>query len=625
MNEESSLLHRKVARSAKLRLTKRKAQLALVAALTILLPFVCVYYFRPDVETAQITPIVLRVPSFADGVPFADGGRAETASLDTTPTTNSLPVIHQRCAWVVSVLADKILRRFSKDELKMNLKLLSTDANVFYRATARIFWDDFVLHHWSKPLTRVLDMSKEDKVTDYHGYSHHDPLLVQGKATWSTYCKVSADDLCRLETYAFETHIVHCQTLDVLMKLSILSYSSAWVTGDQHLSNFGAWRNRNNQVVFGVNDFDESAIYDFQADVLRIAVSIVNHGQSNGVPTKDVIHAFAEQYVKTVLGYADNEREELFEMTPKSAKGQLRTFLKKVENKESKVRQIEKFTYRTATTQELRFIKGGVGAAHNETRLATVQPEVEQDIRKAFTSERYGATMMKMGWAVRPWDDAFYKVLDIAARVGSGIGSYGVDRYYVLLQGTDELLEEDGGDGSAIILDVKYQPPGAVYRVLNADDLAWYGVMFNNSAARVVTAQRRLTSYTDPYTGWIMLSDGNGSEARPFQVRQRSPWKATFNLSTLTNRRDFEEFAEQIAIVTATSHVRGSAAAPPGDFKHVIRDLLSGTHRRKKWAKTLSELAHAYREQVVLDFHCVEQYVQSNLSRDVDATYAGQL
>jgi hypothetical protein len=31
-----------------------------------------------------------------------------------------------------------------------------------------------------------------------------------------------------------------------------------WVTGDQHLSNFGAWQNRHKDVVFGVNDFDEA-------------------------------------------------------------------------------------------------------------------------------------------------------------------------------------------------------------------------------------------------------------------------------------------------------------------------------------------------------------------------------
>ena len=54
-----------------------------------------------------------------------------------------------------------------------------------------------------------------------------------------------------------------------------------WVTGDQHLSNFGAWQNRHGDVVHGVNDFDEASIFDFRIDVWRIAVSIYNHAISN--------------------------------------------------------------------------------------------------------------------------------------------------------------------------------------------------------------------------------------------------------------------------------------------------------------------------------------------------------
>ena len=42
---------------------------------------------------------------------------------------------------------------------------------------------------------------------------------------------------------------------------------------------------------------------------------------------------------------------------------------------------------------------------------------------------------------------------DVAARIGSGIGSYGVNRYYVLLRGKDYLLKE--GEGGAVILDGK--------------------------------------------------------------------------------------------------------------------------------------------------------------------------
>jgi hypothetical protein len=69
--------------------------------------------------------------------------------------------------------------------------------------------------------------------------------------------------------------------------------------------------------------------------------------------------------------------------------------------------------------------------------------------------------MMKLGWAVRTWDDDFIKFL-----CRSGVGSYGVYRYYVLLKGTGGWLGEGDVDGTAVVLDVKYQPKAAVSQIL---------------------------------------------------------------------------------------------------------------------------------------------------------------
>jgi len=51
----------------------------------------------------------------------------------------------------------------------------------------------------------------------------------------------------------------------------------------QHVSNFGAWRNRHGDIVLGVNDFDEAVVYDFQIDIWRLAVSMYDHSISNGM------------------------------------------------------------------------------------------------------------------------------------------------------------------------------------------------------------------------------------------------------------------------------------------------------------------------------------------------------
>ena len=210
---------------------------------------------------------------------------------------------------------------------------------------------------------------------------------------------------------------------------------------------------------------------------------------------------------------------------------------------------------------------------------------------------------MHTGWHVRNWDDDYFTVLDVARRVGSGDGSYGVDRYYVLLKGKDSSFAGDG-DGSAVILDVKFEPEGAVAGILTEEERAWYDVLFQSDAQRAVEAQRRLTSYVDPFTGWIKL------DGKAFVVRQRSPWKDSPSLDSLTDPDDFIDFMEQVAVATATSHARGTAAKSPGQFKHVIASALGHWADRTAWGRAVAETANEYRDQVLLDLQCFKDFVQ---------------
>jgi uncharacterized protein (DUF2252 family) len=219
-----------------------------------------------------------------------------------------------------------------------------------------------------------------------------------------------------------------------------------------------AWRNRHGVVVFGVNDFDEAAIYDFQVDVIRVTISIWGHAMTNGFDfdeASEAVFAFTEAYVRAILGYEDNEDALLFELTAKTATGVLKSFLQRTDEKRSSEKLMTKFTTRDPITLQRHFIKGPEDVPDEDTHLATVPAAMMYQIKRAFNYTQYGATMMKLGWAMNEWDEKFFEVLDVAERVGSGIGSYGVDRYYVLLKGRDGLLTDDGEDGTAVILDVK--------------------------------------------------------------------------------------------------------------------------------------------------------------------------
>lgn len=55
----------------------------------------------------------------------------------------------QRCEWVVDIFTRKYAGR-SREELCTQYAVQAADPNVFYRATAEIFWRDFKINSWGK-------------------------------------------------------------------------------------------------------------------------------------------------------------------------------------------------------------------------------------------------------------------------------------------------------------------------------------------------------------------------------------------------------------------------------------------------------------------------------------------
>jgi len=53
-----------------------------------------------------------------------------------------------------------------------------------------------------------------------------------------------------------------------------------WIVGDMHLENVGAYRNDADEVVFGLNDFDDASIGPLRYDVLRFSTSVLLAGRA---------------------------------------------------------------------------------------------------------------------------------------------------------------------------------------------------------------------------------------------------------------------------------------------------------------------------------------------------------
>ena len=98
--------------------------------------------------------------------------------------------------------------------------------------------------------------------------------------------------------------------LPMAADLATTPTSGLWVQlcGDAHLSNFGAFASPERQLVFDVNDFDETLPGPFEWDVKRMAASFAVAGRDSGFPTKTrrkITLAAAEGYRTAMREFAE--------------------------------------------------------------------------------------------------------------------------------------------------------------------------------------------------------------------------------------------------------------------------------------------------------------------------------
>ena len=64
------------------------------------------------------------------------------------------------------------------------------------------------------------------------------------------------------------------------------NHSRAVMLGDMHLFNFGSFDNNRGELVYDMNDFDQTFIADYHVDLWRTSTSIVIHMDVNGITSK---------------------------------------------------------------------------------------------------------------------------------------------------------------------------------------------------------------------------------------------------------------------------------------------------------------------------------------------------
>ncbi len=417
--------------------------------------------------------------------------------------------------------------------------------------------------------------------------------VVNALAAWNEH--LSADDLhqkyCKMSVspFVFYRGTAHLYWADFAGDWHVNRFGSAktrtWLEGDAHAENIGAFTDQKGVLRYGMNDFDESIIADYQYDVWRFAVSLVLVARRNdcftGKQKADVINAFCESYLDTMASLVGKEKKAMKPTTIEDTSGMIKDFLKKVKKKRGRGKMLAKWT---------RGKDGNRFQSHKQNPKLDKASEFERkDILAAMPD--YGKTLS----GDMKYSGKFFAVHDIARRLSAGTGSLGTSRYYTLINGETKSAATDR------IIDIKRQSKPSAYEHLTKGEQVDYDRSFDNDAERQAVAYVALATEPDDLMGWMRLHNGY------YSVRERSPYKDTFDTATLTKTKDFCEASEIWAKIMAKEHTRAVRDLRVGGKRYSIAKEITkrveiGTRGREDFKALVRDFAFEYANQVDADY-----------------------
>jgi uncharacterized protein (DUF2252 family) len=298
--------------------------------------------------------------------------------------------------------------------------------------------------------------------------------------------------------------------------------------GDAHLSNFGGFAAPDRQLVFDLNDFDETLPGPWEWDVKRLAASLAVAGREQGFEEgarRRIVTESVAQYREAVRALAgmrnldvwyfriDFERilAEVRDRLDPAAVKRLRRNRKKAERKDS-MRAFSKLTRivdgqpRLVSDPPLIVSLEDIAEDHGLGDRETVDEQIRELLRS------YRGTLRG---ELRHLVDS-YRYVDMAFKV-VGVGSVGTRAWIVLMLGRD--------DGDPLFLQVKEAQRSVLEPFTRR-------TAFKNQGRRVVEGQRLMQATGDIMLGWIRTV-GLDDQERDFYIRQLWDWKASADVEAM--------------------------------------------------------------------------------------------
>lgn len=353
--------------------------------------------------------------------------------------------------------------------------------------------------------------------------------------------------------------------------------SRVWIQGDLHAQNYGTYMSSAGELVFDVNDYDESYVGPFTADVVRMGASLVLLGVAKALSDAEIealVAAYARSYAKTVAKFATTGDDEAFALRLRNTTGAIHGVLQAARAGT----RVDLLARDTAVVDFERVFKDGPGVR----RLADAERD---EVLGAF------ATYVETIPEEKRKPVEAYKVKDVVGRSGFGIGSAGLPAYNILLEGHTEALEND------VILSMKQANVSSVQILVDEARVREY---FLHHGHRTVLSQRALQAHADPWLGYTEIG-GVGQV-----VAELSPYEADLDWDDLNEVEDMVPVLEQLGAATAKIHCVADASADHTLVPFVTEEAIHGAIERRGGTDAFVEhvvrVSQEYGQRARLDY-----------------------
>lgn len=311
--------------------------------------------------------------------------------------------------------------------------------------------------------------------------------------------------------------------------------------GDMHVANFGVFASAERNLIFGINDFDETLPGPWEWDLKRLVTSIVSSGRYLGAHDKGInesvmaaVRFYRKQMKKYAylgcmeLNYTKIDESDILKAMPSQQKG-----IKKLMDKARRHTHMEVLGKLTDIVDNKYRMRENAPLIVHETETKFGRPIAE-------AMELWLASYLPSLADDRKALLGHYRIIDVVRKV-VGVGSVGTPCWIIFMAGNH--------NHDPLFLQVKCAEASVLEPFVSSS-------VYKNHGERVVAGQRLIQSAPDVFLGW------GEQDGIHYYVRQLRDMKGGVEFEPGKMATDeLQPYAELCGWALALSHAKSGDAA----------------------------------------------------------------